>query len=110
MEDIRKGRCPLCAHHEIVEGPVLDLSPRTAHWVGSQFSATEQGAFPAGFAYAAGKSPGEVAVYGSLVRYACRECGYTQTFVSAPKTIPIGREYGTRLLSTAPSDPSGPYR
>lgn len=105
MEDIRKGRCPLCQHDEVVEAAVLDLSPMTSAFNGS---IQGQGAFPAGITYSAGESRQALVVHGGLLRYACRRCGYTQTFADSPMTIPIGPQYRTRLIKGP--EPSGPYR
>jgi len=105
MEDIRKGACPLCLHNEIIEGPVFDLSPTRDPQTGALDG---QGAFPAGFSYTGGSARGAIVVHGPLTRYACRKCGYTQTFAGTPMEIPIGPKHGTRILSGAA--PSGAYR
>ena len=103
MEDIRKGVCPLCSHNEVIEAPVFDLSPLTGPLDGQ---VRWQGAFPAGLTYSAGQSRQAVVVHGALSRYACRSCGFTQTFVASPVDVPIGPDYRTRLLKGP--EPAGP--
>lgn len=35
---------------------------------------------------------------GQVMLYTCRKCGYAQTFVKSPETIPIGEPHGTTLI------------
>jgi hypothetical protein len=101
MEDIRKGVCPLCRHNEVIEGPVRDLSPTTR-------LAIPVAAYAAGFTYTKGRGPDAMTVHGPLTHYACRRCGYMQTFASDAASIPIDDAHATRLLK-GPSS-AGPYR
>jgi hypothetical protein len=42
---------------------------------------------------------------GLLVAHICRRCGATEIFAMSPQKIPIGPEYGTRLVKLAPKTP-----
>jgi hypothetical protein len=95
MQDIRKGSCPLCAHHQIVEcTPVDHLYGKVALHVGA--------------ATAYGPSGDPTGTYSPFLAYVCRSCGYTQWFATNPAGIPIGKEQRTRLIEGA--SPSGPFR
>jgi hypothetical protein len=109
MEDIRKGSCPLCAHNEIVEGPIRDISPLllVAEWPKSGYRQEVAAAYAA-FTYTASAGTEDMLAHGRLKRYACRRCGYTQSFCDAPQSIPIDDAHETRLIKGP--EPAGPYR
>lgn len=96
MDDIRKGSCPLCSHHEIVMTTPREIADDSslrpihahAHVKGTLVATTER--------------------YGRLSAYVCRACGYTQWFASNPEDIPIGEGHATRLIKGA--TPAGPHR
>lgn len=46
---------------------------------------------------------------GKLEAYVCAECGYHETYVGSPSTLPWGKLVGFRWVND-PVDPSGPYR
>lgn len=99
MRDMRKGICPLCDHHEIVEG------------VPGEF-ADNAGELPAAFTYESrwmlsGRNPHRA--HGELRYYMCRRCGHVQWFVDAPESVPIGEKFQTRLIAGRRSD-TEPYR
>ncbi len=85
MDDIRKGRCPLCRHPEVIASQPVDevggaSAPMALQKDRSRFTGLPK------------------AVHGALVTYTCRSCGYTQWFASQPAEVPIGAEHGTRLI------------
>ena len=113
MEDIRKGVCPLCQHKQILEAtPQLNAvahaggalrgseqphiamiaSRGNAAWTLIKDAFTGQGGEPTG----------------EWRTYACRACGFAQTFVTDCSAIPIGEKFGTRLLNGGEAE--GPYR
>ena len=101
MEDMRTGTCPLCSHNEIIEarprihgvsGNYEGVSPRVA-------MTNPSVGFIANFKRAL--SGQDELPDGEWITYACRACGFTQTFVAGSGRIPIGPEHGTRLLHGA---------
>jgi len=98
MLDIRKGNCPLCDWHEIIEavpGEFADQSREVvpavtydARWVLS------------------GRNPEHP--HGPLLMYVCRRCGYCQQFAQGADAIPIGDNYKTRLIKGV--ERATPYR
>ena len=92
--------CSRCGHTEIVQA--LLRQPR------------EGGAFAVGATYAVraheGGGDATLAVVGErplglMVAHVCRRCGKTEIFTMNPQQIPIGTEYGTRLVKLAPKTP-----
>jgi len=109
MEDIRKGMCPLCGHNEILEASP-GVSVDAYRGIGSQVTAiqmtTETGpgiieAFRTGLT-------GERPPRGYWNTFACRRCGYAQTFINHCDAVPIDDKLGTRLIKGP--EPKGPYR
>lgn len=103
MDDIRNGNCPLCNHHEILEGQP------------AEFSTDLNVELPMAFAYRLrplGLILGEKRLaeqpFGKLQYYMCRSCGFTQWFVDAPGEVPVGEEFRTRLIQGTPR--GGSYR
>ncbi len=99
MRDMREGNCPICDHHEIVEG------------VPCEFSGDVNRELIAAFTYDArwlmsGRNPKYA--HGELKYYMCRQCGYLQWFVDQPQEVPIGDDYRTRLIEGV--ERKGPYR
>lgn len=89
MKDLRNGVCPLCQHNEIIESKVLDFIDGQIARDGAV--AYEQTGLLI-------KTPDDRYPHGLLMMYVCRACGLTQTFAQDPGSIPIGDEYGTRLI------------
>ena len=95
MDDIRSGHCPLCKHDVIVEVSRVTFGVATLavtyhpRWL------------------MAGTDP--LQPEGLLKFYVCRQCGYAQSFVENPASIPIGEEYQTKLIRGRDED-RGPYR
>jgi hypothetical protein len=94
--DLRKGTCPLCNHHEVVAAvpqdfDYADIRPLAIAHDHSKWWGTKR------------DSP-----FGILNAFVCRGCGFTQWFADRPKEIPIGQEYGTRLVKA--KQPGDPYR
>ena len=96
MVDIRRGACPLCSHNRIIQAAPVDFSGalavtpavthETSRWAGVRADRP----------------------IGLLNIFVCQRCGFTQWFAYTPEAIPIGDEYGTRLI--VGPEPSGPYR
>ncbi len=96
MVDMRQGKCPVCAHNELIQaapvefGPgaplVLSVTHEKSRWAGSDPRAP----------------------LGVMNIWVCRRCGFVQWFAFEPEKIPIGEEYCTRLIRGP--DPGGPYR
>jgi hypothetical protein len=106
MDDIRKGRCPLCGHNEIIEGATtvgvpgqgIGAAPR----VGSaNIADVRRESFAAAFKRGLNGTPPPDPRAGRLITYACRECGFAQSFVANPRAVPIGKQFGTRILKGA---------
>ena len=99
---MRQGRCPLCDHHEIIEATVTEFS--------GEYSEQQR---PLAVAHGtrhvllAGERPDADKPVGLLNQCICRRCGFVQWFASEPGRIPIGMEYGTRLVQTPAA---APYR
>jgi hypothetical protein len=96
MYDIRKGTCPLCGHNEIVQAAPVEW----AHGVGPVLLAAshERGLL----------GPKPQKPFGALNVFVCRRCGFAQWFAFEPGDIPIGEDFGTRLIRGPES--GGPYR
>jgi hypothetical protein len=108
MEDIRKGACPLCKHNEIVEAEALEFGDfNVASPKGVAYAVTRPQEM-LGMTVAKGGAPSLPDVFGALVSYTCRRCGYTQWFAKDPAQIPIHPGNRTRLIKGQSSD--GPYR
>ncbi len=90
MPDIREGSCPQCRHNEIIQSAPVTF--------------TEAGPKP--LLASAGVDPSRPP--GALNIFICRRCGFAQWFAFAPAEIPVGPEFGTRLIHG--SVDSGPYR
>ena len=98
MSDLRSGHCALCDHDEVVETEPIELH---GDW--------GERSRPLVAAYAR-RENGDVDTDGGCGRlrlYVCRGCGAAQWFVDMPGTIPIGNEYGTRLVT---KEKRPPYR
>ena len=97
MKDWRQGRCPLCAHDEVVESMAAEFIgiAETAMSVTYEVSEVVLGRDPA-----QGR--------GALAMYVCRKCGYVQWFAQNPAKIPIDKLCRTRLIK-APKTPD-PFR
>lgn len=88
MRDIRKGNCPLCDHHEVVEA----VPPEYGHGSGEIVSAvTAEPRWLMGGRNAQ-RHQGEFRVY------FCRSCGYAQWFVLKPESVPISDDHRTKLI------------
>ena len=94
MEDIRKGICPLCRHNEIIQAAPVEGDYERAN----PLAVTHEKSWfrPLGRAI------------GPLNTFVCRRCGFAQWFAFDMEKIPIGDEFGTRLIR-GPED-AGPYR
>lgn len=86
MEDIRRGKCPLCAHDRIVESWPSDWDGGNANRLSATNSVSKWG---------------KVTDHGPMAAYICAQCGYTQWFTASPGEIPIGPEFRTRLVTPA---------
>jgi len=90
MRDIRQGTCPLCSWNEIIESVPAD------------FSGDGSFEYRQAITYAGGDVLKHVRQVhkpiGTLLRYTCRRCGYSQTFAEQPSAIPVGEPYKTRLI------------
>lgn len=94
---MRKGRCPLCDHREIIEAVPAEFIGGYERRVAVTYdkrwlSSARNASYP----------------HGLLLMYVCRECGYTQWFAAQPDEIPIGEDYKTRVIKGPPVD--APYR
>jgi hypothetical protein len=98
MTDMRKGRCPLCNHDEILEAKPVDAVD--GHLVQDPKAAGTRGWVISG--------PSPYHHYGPLAVYVCRGCGYAQWFVDDPGSIPVSDYYQTRIIKGPESD--GPFR
>ena len=98
MQDIRKGNCPLCDHHEIIEA------------IASEFSADSQDLVAAVTYDKRWVIGGRNAKYphGPLRMYVCRSCGFTQWHADSPEQIPIGDDHRTRIINGV--ERNAPYR
>ena len=92
MPDIREGSCPQCRHHEIIQSAPVTFVVAEGH--------------PRPLMAAVGSDPSRFA--GVLNVFICRRCGFTQWFAFAPADIPLGPEFGTRLIQG--NVDNGPYR
>jgi hypothetical protein len=93
--------CSRCGHTEIVQA--LLRQPRgdgEAVAAGVTFALRARSASPDGTLGVAGERP-----LGLMVAHVCRRCGKTEIFTMNPQQIPIGTEYGTRLVKLAPKTP-----
>jgi hypothetical protein len=92
--DIRKGICPQCGHHEIIEAAQSEFgdADRT-----SQMCVTYDArwVFP-------GLNPAKG--HGPLYLYVCRACGFSQWYAKNPERIPISEGHRTRLIEGKPSE------
>jgi hypothetical protein len=89
MLDIREGRCPHCRHDEIIQS-----APVT--WAGAPHPLLASAAI------------NSAQPQGALNLFICRRCGFAQLFAFEPHAIPVGTQFGTRLVKG--SADSGPYR
>jgi hypothetical protein len=105
VDDIRNGNCPLCNHHEVIEGqPAEQGSVEVPSWSRRPSRPTSRS-----FAhrlnprrlFAREMRPPEEPL-GRLQNYMCRSCGFTQWFVNAPGEVPVGEEFRTRLIRGTP--------
>src|SRR5689334_22365834 len=103
MDDIRRGRCPLCGHQQIIEAPAMDLNSELV-WGNAMKG---QAIFRGSVTFTLGPA-GRVRGHGSITHYVCRGCGYLQSFAESPQSIPIDEAHKTRLLDGGA--PEGPYR
>ena len=85
MEDIRRGLCPLCGHHEIVQA-----------W--PTYPGDDGNDLPLAEAHSKRSWTGGITMYGPMSTFTCLQCGFTQWFAAAPENIPIGGEFNTALL------------
>jgi hypothetical protein len=92
MTDIREGSCPHCRHNQIIQSAPVTFVLR--------------GDVPKPLSAAAGVDPAQLP--GALNIFICRRCGFTQWFAFAPAEIPLGPQFGTRLIQG--SADNGPYR
>jgi hypothetical protein len=110
---MRNGTCALCGHHEVVEAAVEDYARHIRLALILGFDATRKWQDREGAVFWGGRrsfdrpAPVLPPVYGTLLLYICRSCGFSQCFATAPDQIPIGEEFRTRLVSR-PTE--GPYR
>jgi hypothetical protein len=90
--------CARCGHTEIVQAVLRQPTP-------------EGGATGMGATYALRPiTPPVLEVIagrplGVMVAHICRRCGKTELFTMNPQKIPIGPEYGTRLVKLSPRTP-----
>ena len=102
MDDIRKGRCPLCKETQVLEAQATDITD-SVNGINHQMSVTYQ----PGWLFTSRAKVQKP--YGLLSIYVCVGCGYTQWFTKDPKSIPVGPEFGTRLIDGSVPD-QGPFR
>ena len=98
MQDMRKGRCPLCEHNEILESVPAQFGDQHLE---VPFAVTYDRRW-----VMQGRNPKYP--HGQLRLYVCRRCGYAQWFADNPAKIPVGEEYSTRILRGP--EPEAPYR
>lgn len=92
---MRRGRCPICGHGEVIEAVVRDLLDESAEYKAVTYEAVNFGTIVPVY---------ERVPHGVLKMYVCRSCGYTQWFADSPGNIPIGKEYMTRLIVAGDGD------
>lgn len=83
MHDIRNGTCPLCQHGQVLESWPADWNGGSANRIAAANSISTWG---------------RVTDHGPMAAYICLRCGYTQWFTANPAEIPVGPEFGTRIL------------
>lgn len=88
MKDIRRGNCPLCDHHEIIEAIPAEFGE-------SDFERRESVTYEPRWILG-GRNP--KLGHGPLRTYVCRSCGFTQQFADGPDRIPIAPRYSTRII------------
>ena len=98
MKDMRKGRCPLCSHGEIIEAVAREFAHDSSD--ATMAVTYDERWMMAGVNVKHG--------HGTLMIYVCRGCGYAQWFARDPMSIPIGDSHGTRLIKVPNSE--GPFR
>jgi rubrerythrin len=89
MQDMREGNCPICDHDEVIEAVVRDLLDDSAEYKAVTYEAVNFGTIVPIY---------QRVPHGVLKMYVCRSCGYTQWFADSPKSIPIGKEFMTKLI------------
>lgn len=90
MNDLRSGTCPSCGHNEVIEA-----TPQEEGREGDE----EPLALARGPKGRALMMRVEGEKVGQLTTYTCRQCGLTQWVADRPDQVPIGEEYGTRLIA-----------
>ena len=88
MRDIRKGNCPLCDHHEVVEAVPPEYGNDHMEVVSA---VTAEPRWMLG-----GRNPRDH--QGEFRVYFCRSCGYAQWFVLKPESVPISDDHRTKLV------------
>lgn len=85
MRDMRSGVCAVCDHDEVIAAPAKSRGYK------SHYNRVVAAVIDPGF-FSFGEEVGAVRLY------ACRRCGFAQTFLDAPEKIPVGAKHGTRLV------------
>jgi hypothetical protein len=94
MKDMRNGLCPLCGHNEILEASAVEFGDGDTEKV-SAVTYDPRWVLPS-------RNPNYP--HGPLKLYVCRRCGYTQWFADCPENIPVGGQYGTRIIAGPDTD------
>jgi DNA-directed RNA polymerase subunit RPC12/RpoP len=93
--------CARCGHTEIVQA--LLRQPKgdgEAVAIGVTYAVRARSAAVDSTLGVVGERP-----LGLMVAHVCRRCGKTEIFTVNPQQIPIGTEYGTRLVKLSPKTP-----
>jgi hypothetical protein len=106
------GPCQRCSHPEIIQSLVRERAASGADYVNAYAAplAVSLGLTDVTTVFT-GRKVGTTAAldepHGLIVAYVCRRCGFTELYTTDAQQIPIGPEYGTRLLGEGEG---GPYR
>lgn len=90
MRDIRAGICPLCANQEVVEAVPAQFSGDGGMELSNGVAVTYDKRWLLN-----GRNPNYP--HGLIRVWFCRRCGFMQSFVLAPETVPIGEDHRTTL-------------
>jgi hypothetical protein len=93
--------CRRCGHTEIVQAQLRHAAAEeSAQPIAATYPLRHAGGVLGDALAVATEAP-----IGLLVAHICRRCGATEVFAMSPHKIPIGPEYGTRLVKLAPKTP-----
>ena len=89
MINMTEGTCPFCNHNRVIQAWPFEHGHGNSTY---------------NFAVAEARVGmwGKVEQYGCMVAYICQQCGFIMWFASNAKDIPIGAEFGTKLIEGPP--------